>query len=76
MGRLRSGFAPAGRERYASLSAVSVEHCGCPEEQRGLPRAVPILERLPRRLIRSKPKCESYCNNSWFRKQQTTAETL
>ena len=75
MGRLRSGFAPAGRERYASPSAVSVEHGGCPEEQRRLPRAVPILERLPHRLIRSKPKCDRYCNNSCFRQQQTTAET-
>jgi DNA replication protein DnaC len=33
---------------------------GCPEEQRRSPRAVPILVRLPHRLIRSKPNCDSY----------------
>jgi hypothetical protein len=43
MGRLRSGFAPAGRQQYA---APSVEHGGCPEKQRRLPCAVPILKRL------------------------------
>jgi hypothetical protein len=76
VGRLRSGLAPAGRERYASLSAVSIEHGGCQEEQPGLPRAVPILERLPHRLIRSKPKCDSYCNNSCFVNSKTTAKTV
>jgi hypothetical protein len=43
VGRLRSGFAPAGREGYESPSAISVEHGGCSEEQRRSPRAVPIL---------------------------------
>ena len=33
MGRLRSGFAPAGRERTASPNPASVDDGGCPEEQ-------------------------------------------
>jgi hypothetical protein len=33
VGKLRSGFASAGRERCASQRAVSVEHGGRPDEQ-------------------------------------------